>query len=194
MAGLKHICVIVLLGCVAVATQAQRIVRVGLDFGFDIPLHQKSYGTQYNIDQSLNFEIGAYARAGKRIYGQIGLYYYINKLQVTRLYTGDASPVELGQLCVPALLVCGIPWGKNNMFTLKAGAEYRGIVRLTDNKIAFNKEQLRIHNLDITGGIGVEIKNISINACYRKSIKPLGKTSPCQYYQDVICLSVGVII
>lgn len=174
--------------------QAQRIVHFGLDFGFDIPLHQKSYGSQFSIDQSLNFEIGAFVRAGKGLYGQVGLYYYINKLQVTNTSTGGSSPVELGQLCVPALLVYGIPWGKSNMFTLKAGVEYRGIVRLTENKIAFGKDQLRIHNMDITGGIGVEIKNVSINAYYRKSIKPLGKIAPCQYYQDVICLSVGVII
>ncbi|MBO4581501.1 MAG: hypothetical protein J5701_04345 [Bacteroidales bacterium] len=176
------------------AFSQQRLVQFGIDFGFDVPLYQKTYGSQFKINQSLNFEIGAFARAGRQFYGQLGLYYFINKLQVTNLNTQSDSPIELGQLYVPALFVYGLPWGKKNMFTVKAGIAYQGLVRLTDNKIDFTKNDIRCHNLNFMTGVGLEISNITFNITYKKACLPLGKESGSRYYQDMLCFSIGIVI
>ena len=172
----------------------QRLVRAGIDFGFDVPLYQKDFGSRFKINQSLNFEIGAFARIGRQFYGQVGLYYFINKLQVTNLNTQADSPIELGQLYVPALFVYGLPWGNKNMFTAKVGLAYHGLVKLTNNKIDFTKSDIRCHNLNFMIGAGLEISNFTFNITYKKAFFPLGKASDSHYYQDMLCFSIGVII
>lgn len=180
--------------CRTVAAQPKHLVRGGVQFGFDLPTCQKDFGSHFNIEQSLNFEIGAFCRVGRHLYGQVGLYYFVNKMQVFNADTAInfTSAVELGQLNVPMWIGYAFFWNKVSL-RLAVGAQYRGIVRLSNNKIEFNKDNVRLHNGDAMAGIGIDISNLSLDISYRKAFKSLGKTTDSRYFHDVVNLSIGVV-
>lgn len=191
----KHVLVLAFFAiCLTAMAQPKHLVRGGLNFGFDIPTCQKDFGSHFNIEQSLNFEIGAFCRVGRHLYGQVGLYYFVNKLQVFNADTSInfTSAVELGQLNVPMWIGYAFFWNKVSL-RLAVGAQYRGIVRLSNNKIEFNKDQVRLHNGDAMAGIGIDISNLSLDISYRKAFKSLGKNADSRYFHDVVNLSIGVV-
>ncbi len=173
---------------------AQRLLRGGINIGFDVPLHQKEFSSNFAVSRSINYEFGAFVRIGKTFYAQAGIIYAINKFQIRNLFIDSSSAIEIGQINLPILFVYGYDFSTKKMLRINAGIQYRGVVRFTDNKIQFNKSHINTHNMDIIVGLGFDISNFSFDIAYRKSIKPLGAQKGSKYYQDMLAFSFGVII
>lgn len=191
---MKKVFISILIIFLCFSVNAQRLVRVGIDVAFDIPLHQKTFSTNFAINKSINYEFGAFVRVGKTFYGQVGFNYYINKLMINNVLIDSSSAIEIGQINLPILFVYGYKFSKKKMLRVNLGVQYRGVVRLTKNIIRFDKSQINIHNMDVLLGMGIDISNFSFDISYKKSVKPLAIQKNSEYYQDMLALSFGVII
>lgn len=175
--------------CSAFMVEGQKLVRVGLNFGFDIGTNKKDLGENFTFDKSTNFEVGAYVRIGHSFFGQVGGGYYINKTYMSR--DSLSSAVELGQINIPILGGYKVALGKTTYFRCMLGIQYRGLVRVSKNGIGATKDTFNKNNMDVIGGIGFDVSVITLDVSYRKAIIPLVDGS--KHYQDVVNLSIGFL-
>ncbi|MBO4739595.1 MAG: outer membrane beta-barrel protein [Bacteroidales bacterium] len=170
-----------------------RLVRGGVHFGFEIPVNNKTFSPDFTIYKSLNFKVGGMVRIGYDFAGQVGFYYDINKLQVENTQTNANSAIELGVLKIPFLFSYGYAFSKNNVLRFNIGLQYDALVHMSKNKIDLNKKAFTIHNMSVLGGIGVDLKNISIDISYEKAVKAMASANGSKRYADMICIMLGVV-
>ena len=168
----------------------QRLVQLGLQFGLDVPLNKKPLSENFLMNKSTNFEVGAYLRVGTQFFGQFGAMYYINKTDLTR--DSLESAVELGQINIPLMAGYRHAIGKSTFFRCMLGVQYRGLVRVSNNILEVNKNTFNKNNMDIIGGIGLDVSIITLDVSYRKALVPLMEGS--KNYQDVVNISVGFLL
>ena len=185
--------IVFLLSTINLSAQQNHLVHGGVHFGFEIPLNKKTFNTDFKIYQSLNFKVGAMIRIGYSVFGQIGFYYDVNKLQVENLRNNPSSAVELGFLKIPFLLGYGYSFGTKNLLRVHIGLQYDALVHMSKNKINLEKKEFNIHNMNILGSIGVDLHNISIDISYEKAIKPMAASTESKRYADMLCLILGVV-
>ncbi len=179
--------------CLLAQNKHKRLIRGGVHFGFEIPVNNKTFSPDFTIYKSLNFKVGGMVRIGYDFAGQVGFYYDINKLQVKNIQTDATSAIELGVLKIPFLFSYGYAFGKNNVLRFNIGLQYDALVHLSKNKINLEKKAFTVHNMSVLGGIGVDLKNISIDISYEKAVKAMASANGSKRYADMFCIMLGVV-
>ena len=175
-----------------ISTQAQELVKWGVKFGFDIPTNRQNFSNLLQYNESINYNVGFQLRVGRRIYGNVGIDYYINKC--TFDWKDTINPyqiIEFSYLAIPLQAGFQIVKTKTASVRILLGLQYRVLMRLSKNDINLYRADFQIHNLDLMGGVGLDLYSFTLDVGYRKNLYPVMPAS--SHYRDMIALSVGLI-
>lgn len=135
---------------------------------------------QYKLHGLFCGEFGAYFRAGKYVFGEIGLGYQFQKTKFLTSYDyfNEISVVELRYLQIPVKAVGYLPVSDLIALTAHAGVIYQPLIQITDNLINITKRNVRHNMWYFTTGLGIKIHFITIDFAYRKAISSYFSTIP----------------
>ena len=172
--------------------QAQDLVHWGIKFGVDIPTNKQNYSELLMYNKTINYNAGLLLRIGDRWFGQIGADYHINKCTFDWEDTlSSIQNLELGYLSFPLQAGFYIVQGDEVSFRTLLGFQYKALVYLSKNDIGIARNYFQVHNLDVSGSLGLDFYSFNFDVGYRKSLFPV--VSQSKHYRDMIFISAGLV-
>lgn len=171
---MKKILSIILLLAIGFTTYGQKNwYQFGFKIGANLPANRNySAGDYLQGLGSADFE--AFFRAGKWVYGEVGIGYTFLKGTYSRqdangtlIYENEL--VETRYLQIPVKLVCYLPLGKTFALLPHAGIIYQPLLHVTDNEINFSKSTIDRNMTLLSAGLDIKIGFIVFGASYRYS-------------------------
>ena len=129
------------------------------------------YSSDDNLVGLLDADFGVFFRAGKIIYGEVGLGYafYKNDFNGVKLdgteYKNER--VEMRHLQIPVKLVADVKLTNTIRLLPFAGFIYQPLLKVTDNSIGMDKTTLTKHPVLGTAGLDLKFGPIILGANYR---------------------------
>ena len=173
---------------------AQNWYQVGFRVTTQVPL-VRAYS---NVDYLSNLRtphFGAYFRAGKYVYGEVGIGYQYFKSRFN-VSNGDGTSkndlVETRYLVIPIKAVGDVEITKKIRFMPHVGILYQPLLKVTDNILGYSKENIENQWVLFATGFDFRFSFITIGADYRYSFQKYfpGKEGRNPQYAGI---SVGVI-
>lgn len=165
----------VTLCALAGAAQQQNWYQVGFKISASFPTN-RIYSVQNHYLSSLTAaDFGAFFRAGKYVYGEVGFGYAFYKGDYTQ-HAPDGSNiyeparVELRHLQIPVKAVGNIPLTRSLSLLPFAGIIWQPLVKITGNDIGFDKNTVKTNSVLLTSGFDFKIGPIVLGVNYRYSL------------------------
>ena len=191
---MRRLFLFLLFGTFWIAAGAQNWYQVGFRVTTQIPL-VRAYS---NVDYLSNLRtphFGVYFRAGKYVYGEIGLGYQYFKSRFD-VSNGDGTKtsdlVETHYLVIPIKAVGDVEITKKIRFMPHVGILYQPLLKVTENILGYDKTNIESQWVLFTTGFDFRFGFITIGADYRYSFQKYfpGKDGRNPQYAGI---SVGVI-
>ena len=162
--------------CVSLgAAQQQNWYQVGFKISASFPTN-RIYSVDNDYLSSLTAaDFGAFFRAGKYVYGEVGLGYAFYKGDYTvQTATGsnlfEPERVELRHLQIPVKAVGNIPLTRSLSLLPFAGIIWQPLLKVTANDIGYDKNTIQHNSVLFTTGFDFKIGPIVLGANYRYSL------------------------
>jgi hypothetical protein len=175
---MKRLLFLILICCSLSALNAQRYfhdqpsVMYGFKIGYNLPF-QKQYSFSDTLTNSISAEFGAFFRAGKYVYGEIGFNYMFHKTTFNTFM--DGAPIdafaELRYLQIPIKALAYLPVGDEVAFMPNVGIIYQPLVALKNNDSFYNKSTIQTHQFVFTAGLGFRFHFFSLELNYRHLLR-----------------------
>lgn len=152
-------------------------LQYGFRIGTDINLTSKWVSDLDHQKRHLAAQFGFYVRGGyKFIFAETGLEYTFHKC-FYETWTPEKQPsgsetVESRYLQIPLKAVGLIKAGKTCAFLPYAGVVYKPLIHCSKNDINYGKATLARHQVQLTAGLELRIKFVTIGAGYRYNLMP----------------------
>ena len=162
-----------LLAMMWMAAGAQNWYQFGFRVSTQVPL-VRAYSNEDYLENLRTPHFGAYFRAGKYVYGEIGIgYQYFKGRFVVNLHNGETMNdlVETRYLVIPIKAVGDVPITKKIAFMPHLGILYQPLLKVTDNILGYSKENIENQWLMLTTGFDFRFSFITIGADYRYSFQ-----------------------
>ncbi|MBR4136577.1 MAG: hypothetical protein IKU03_09280 [Bacteroidales bacterium] len=157
------------------AAQSDNWYQVGFKISASFPTN-RFYSVDNDYLCSLTAaDFGAFFRAGRYVYGEIGLGYAFYKGDYTvKLDDGsfafDPVRVELRHLQIPVKAVGNVRLTRSVSLLPFAGIIWQPLLKVTGNTIGYNKNTLKNNSLLFTTGFDFKIGPIVLGVNYRYSL------------------------
>ncbi len=178
----------------AMAAGAQNWYQLGLKFSTQVPL-VRAYSDVDYLSTLRTPHIGFYFRAGKYVYGEVGIgYQYFRSRFETTLPDGEKrnDMVFTHYLVIPVKAVGNVQISKSVAFLPFAGILYQPLLKVSENTLFYNKETIENQWCLFTAGFDFRFGFLTLGVDYRYSFQ--------NYFQhksgkkpQFIGLSAGVI-
>jgi len=173
---MKKFIIILATICSALTMSAQNWYQAGFRVGTAFPTLDDYSDEGIYLNGLKNADFGVFFRAGKYVYGEVGLSYAFYKGDFTkRLFSGyevyTNVRVETRYLQIPIKAVGHIPFGKTSAVMPYAGIIYQPLIGVTDNDIGFDKNTLEKNFVFATGGVELKFGPIVFGCDYRYSFQ-----------------------
>lgn len=175
---MKRFFFLILTCCTLCTLNAQRYfhdqpsVMYGFKIGYNLPF-QKQYSFSDTLTNSISAEFGAFFRAGKYVYGEIGFNYMFHKTTFNTFM--DGAPIdafaELRYLQIPIKALAYLPVGDEVAFMPNVGIIYQPLVALKNNDSFYNKSTIQTHQFVFTAGLGFRFHFFSLELNYRHLLR-----------------------
>lgn len=182
---MKRLLFLILICCSLSALNAQRYFHdqpsfmYGFKIGYNLPF-QKQYSFSDSLTNSVSAEFGAFFRAGKYVYGEIGFNYMFHKTTFNTFM--DGAPIdafaELRYLQIPIKAVAYLPVGDEIAFMPNVGVIYQPLVALKNNDAFYNKSTIQTNQFVLTAGLGFRLHFFSFEVNYRHLLRDFYVNKP----------------
>ena len=187
---MKKILLSILLLCLgSVSLSAQKWYQVGFKIGTSFPLNRNYSVEGDRLTSILDGEFNVFFRAGKVIYGEVGLGYAFYKGDFSNDNLGFSNVrVETRHLLLPVKAVANIKLGKSVTFLPAVGIIYQPVLKVTDNSIGYDKKSINVNQTLFVGGFDFKFGPILLGVNYRYSFKPFFRYKEGSNFQYInIC-------
>ena len=170
---MKRFALFMLLAMMGMAVGAQNWYQFGFRVSTQVPL-VRAYSNEDYLENLRTPHFGAYFRAGKYVYGEIGIgYQYFKGRFVVNLHNGETMNdlVETRYLVIPIKAVGDVPITKKIAFMPHLGILYQPLLKVTDNILGYSKENIENQWVMLTTGFDFRFSFITIGADYRYSFQ-----------------------
>ena len=170
---MKRFALFTLLAMMWMAAGAQNWYQFGFRVSTQVPL-VRAYSNEDYLENLRTPHFGAYFRAGKYVYGEIGIgYQYFKGRFVVNLHNGETMNdlVETRYLVIPIKAVGDVPITKKIAFMPHLGILYQPLLKVTDNILGYSKENIENQWVMLTTGFDFRFSFITIGADYRYSFQ-----------------------
>ncbi|MBR3466443.1 MAG: hypothetical protein IKH15_04410 [Bacteroidales bacterium] len=170
---MKRFALFLLLAMMWMAAGAQNWYQFGFRVSTQVPL-VRAYSNEDYLENLRTPHFGAYFRAGKYVYGEIGIgYQYFKGRFVVNLHNGETMNdlVETRYLVIPIKAVGDVPITKKIAFMPHLGILYQPLLKVTDNILGYSKENIENQWVMLTTGFDFRFSFITIGADYRYSFQ-----------------------
>ncbi len=170
---MKRFALFLLLAMMWMAAGAQNWYQFGFRVSTQVPL-VRAYSNEDYLENLRTPHFGAYFRAGKYVYGEIGIgYQYFKGRFVVNLHNGETMNdlVETRYLVIPIKAVGDVPITKKIAFMPHLGILYQPLLKVTDNILGYSKENIENQSVMLTTGFDFRFSFITIGADYRYSFQ-----------------------
>lgn len=153
--------------------QAQNWYQVGFRVSTQFPL-VRAYSNEDYLSNLRTPHFGAYFRAGRYVYGEIGLgYQYFKGRFEVNLHNGESinDLVETRYLVIPIKAVGDVPITKKISFMPQVGISYQPLLKVTENILGYDKTNIESQWVLFTAGFDFRFGFITIGADYRLSLQ-----------------------
>ncbi|MBR6133032.1 MAG: hypothetical protein IKQ20_14390 [Bacteroidales bacterium] len=185
----KIILAIMLLWIGCASLTAQKWYQVGFKIGTSFPLNRDYSVAGDRLTSILDGEFNVFFRAGKVIYGEVGLGYAFYKGDYSNANLGFSNVrVETRHLLLPVKAVANVKLGKSVTFLPAVGIIYQPILKVTDNNINYNKKTINTNQTLLAVGFDFKFGPIVLGTNYRYSFKPFFRELDGAHFQYInIC-------
>ena len=155
------------------AAGAQNWYQFGFRISTQIPL-VRAYSYEDYLTNLRTPHFGVYFRAGKYVYGEIGLgYQYFKSRFEVNLHNGESinDLVETRYLIIPIKAVGEVPITKKITFMPNVGISYQPLLKVTENILGYDKTNIESQWVLFTTGFDFRFGFITIGADYRLSLQ-----------------------
>ena len=185
---------VLLWATMVVSAQRENWYQLGFKIGTQFPIvHDYSDVDYLTCTRTVHF--GGYFRAGKYVYGEIGLgyQYFKNRFKVT-LPDGSVIDdlVENRYLVIPIKAVGDVRITKKISFMPHVGISYQPLLKVTENILGYSKENIEKHWVLLTTGFDMRFGFITLGVDYRYSFQHFFQNKEGKHPQ-YIGISAGVI-
>ena len=165
---MKKIVFLVLLAASTLTTFSQNWYQVGFKISTSFPTN-RDYSTEGDyLSGLMNADFGVFFRAGKYVYGEVGMGYAFFKGDFTNELLGYQDVrVETRHLQIPIKVVGNVDMGRVSSFLPYVGIIYQPILKVTSNEINFNKNTLQKNMTLLTAGFDFKFGPIVLGVNYR---------------------------
>ena len=170
---MKRFFLILLFGMLWMAAGAQNWYQIGVRVSTQIPL-VRAYSYEDYLSNVRTPHFGAYFRAGKYVYGEIGIgYQYFKGRYYVNLHNGESMEdlVETRYLVIPIKAVGDVEISKKIAFMPQVGILYQPLLKVTENTLGYSKENIESQWVLFTAGFDFRFGFITIGADYRYSFQ-----------------------
>jgi hypothetical protein len=170
---MKRFALFMLLAMMWMVAGAQNWYQFGFRVSTQVPL-VRAYSNEDYLENLRTPHFGAYFRAGKYVYGEIGIgYQYFKGRFVVNLHNGETMNdlVETRYLVIPIKAVGDVPITKKIAFMPHLGILYQPLLKVTDNILGYSKENIENQWVMLTTGFDFRFSFITIGADYRYSFQ-----------------------
>jgi hypothetical protein len=157
----------------AMAAGAQNWYQLGFRVSTQIPL-VRAYSYEDYLSNVRTPHFGLYFRAGKYVYGEIGLgYQYFKGRYEVNLHNGETinDLVETRYLVIPVKAVGDVPIAKKISFMPQVGILYEPLLKVTENILGYDKNNIESQWVLLTAGFDFRFGFITVGADYRYSFQ-----------------------
>lgn len=170
---MKRLFLLLLFGLFGMAAGAQNWYQFGFRISTQIPL-VRAYSYEDYLTNLRTPHFGVYFRAGKYVYGEIGLgYQYFKSRFEVNLHNGESinDLVETRYLIIPIKAVGEVPITKKITFMPNVGISYQPLLKVTENILGYDKTNIESQWVLFTTGFDFRFGFITIGADYRLSLQ-----------------------
>ncbi|MCQ2264603.1 MAG: hypothetical protein MJZ46_00980 [Bacteroidales bacterium] len=166
--------------------------QAGFKISTSFPLN-RTYADRGDYLEGLGTaDFGVFFRAGKYVYGEVGLGYCFFK-GTYKLETGTDLDfadelVETRYLQIPVKVVGNVPMGRSCAFLPYAGIIYQPLIQVTDNTIGYSKNNIERNLTLLTAGFDFKLGFIVLGVNYRYGFQHFFQNQTCEHPQYInIC-------
>ena len=185
---------VLLWATMVVSAQRENWYQLGFKIGTQFPIVHDYSDVDY-LTGTRTVHFGGYFRAGKYVYGEIGLgyQYFKNRFKVT-LPDGSVIDdlVENRYLVIPIKAVGDVRITKKISFMPHVGISYQPLLKVTENILGYSKENIEKHWVLLTTGFDMRFGFITLGVDYHYSFQHFFKNKEGKHPQ-YIGISAGVI-
>lgn len=185
---------VLLWATMVVSAQRENWYQLGFKIGTQFPIVHDYSDVDY-LTGTRTVHFGGYFRAGKYVYGEIGLgyQYFKNRFKMT-LPDGSVIDdlVENRYLVIPVKAVGDVRITKKISFMPHVGISYQPLLKVTENILGYSKENIEKHWVLLTTGFDMRFGFITLGVDYRYSFQHFFQNKEGKHPQ-YIGISAGVI-
>lgn len=191
---MKRFILSILLATFWMMAGAQNWYQAGFRISTQFPL-VREYS---NVDKLMNqktVQFCGFFRAGKYVYGEIGLGYQYFRCRYNTLSPAGSEIsdiVETRYLVLPIKAVGDVRINKNISFMPSVGILYQPLLKVTDNTLGYSKSNIERHWVLFTTGFDWRFAFITLGVDYRLSLQKFFRGKPGKNPQ-YIGLTVGAM-
>ena len=170
---MRRLFLLLLFGMFGMAAGAQNWYQIGFRVSTQIPL-VRAYSYEDYLSNLRTPHFGVYFRAGKYVYGEIGLgYQYFKGRFEVNLHNGESinDLVETRYLVIPIKAVGDVPITKKISFMPQVGILYQPLLKVTENILGYDKTNIESQWVLFTTGFDFRFGFLTIGADYRLSLQ-----------------------
>ena len=178
----------------AMTAGAQKWYQVGFRVSTQVPL-VRAYSDADYLSTLRTPHFGLYFRAGKYVYGEVGIgyQYFKSRFEVTMEDGSKANDlVETRYLVIPIKAVGDVEITQKIRFMPHVGILYQPLLKVLDNNIGYSKDNIENHWVLLTTGFDFRLGFVTLGVDYRYSFQKYfpGKDGRNPQY---VGITVGVI-
>ena len=169
----KGMIIIAMMLFAIMASHAQSWYQAGFRISTQFPL-VREYSNNDKLMNQKTVQFCGFFRAGKYVYGEIGLgYQYFRCRYNTLSLSGEeiSDIVETRYLVLPFKAVGNVRINKNISFMPSVGILYQPLLKVTDNTIGYSKKNIENHWALFTTGFDWRFAFITLGVDYRLSMQ-----------------------
>ena len=190
---MRKLLTIIVITLAMLPLQAQKWYQAGFRISTQFPLVRDFSPTDSLVNQK-TVHFGGFFRAGKYVYGEIGLGYQYFRCRYNTILSGveKSDIVETRYLVIPIKAVGDVRINKNISFMPSVGILYQPLLKVTDNTIGYSKNNIERHWALFTTGFDWRFAFLTIGVDYRLSCQRFFYNKEGKHPQ-YIGLTVGAI-
>lgn len=147
---------------------SQKWYQIGFKISTSFLLNRDYSNEGDYINGLMDADFGLFFRAGKYVYGEVGLGYAFYKGDYSNELLGYRDVrVETRHLQLPVKIVGNVEFGRVSSFLPFVGIIYQPIIQVTDNEINFDKNTLNKNKTLLTTGFDFKFGPIVLGVNYR---------------------------
>lgn len=189
----KTVLAILFIGVVILGQAQENWYQAGFKISTSFPIN-RTYADRGDYLEGLGTaDFGVFFRAGKYVYGEVGLGYCFFK-GTYKLETGDPTIdftdelVETRYLQIPIKVVGNVKMSRNTAFLPHVGIVYQPLIQVTDNTIGYSKNTIEKNLTLLTAGFDIKLGFIVFGVNYRYGFQNFFQNQTCKHPQFVnIC-------